>query len=133
MRASFLEHSIERPDARILTARRLPRRRTYGESAILARLPGGKATWQDEVRTGTSVSLRTCGVRSSHASFCSLRSRTAFLFRWPLAARGESLAAFDERCIPAPPQRGCRVGLPGLAALLLRQILPVLPPHRANH
>src|SRR5436190_24035385 len=29
------------------------------------------------------------------------------------AARGESLAAFDERCIPAPPQRGCRVGDPG--------------------
>src|SRR6266705_4010872 len=43
-----------------------------------------------------------------------------------LAARGESLAAFgapsaaaalgtpfDGRCIPAPPQRGCRVGDPG--------------------
>src|SRR5437762_10236789 len=30
-----------------------------------------------------------------------------------LAARGESLAAFDERCIPKPPQRGCRVGGPG--------------------
>src|SRR5205809_2623520 len=29
------------------------------------------------------------------------------------AARGESLAAFDERCIPTPPQRGCRVGGPG--------------------
>src|SRR5207247_584461 len=29
------------------------------------------------------------------------------------AARGESLAAFDERCIPTPPQRGCRVGDPG--------------------
>src|SRR5712691_8845884 len=45
-----------------------------------------------------------------------------------LAARGESLAAFDERCIPAPPQRGCRIGTPALAALLLLQILPVLPP-----
>src|SRR5439155_393605 len=30
-----------------------------------------------------------------------------------LAARGESLAAFDGRCIPKPPQRGCRVGDPG--------------------
>jgi len=29
------------------------------------------------------------------------------------AARGERLAAFDGRCIPAPPQRGCRVGDPG--------------------
>src|SRR5205809_4749643 len=29
------------------------------------------------------------------------------------AARGEGLAAFDERCIPTPPQRGCRVGGPG--------------------
>ena len=29
------------------------------------------------------------------------------------AARGKSLAAFDGRCIPAPPQRGCRVGDPG--------------------
>src|SRR6266850_6485103 len=29
-----------------------------------------------------------------------------------LTARGESLAAFDGRCIPAPPQRGCRVGDP---------------------
>src|SRR5947208_12564126 len=30
-----------------------------------------------------------------------------------LTARAESLAAFDERCIPTPPQRGCRVGGPG--------------------
>src|SRR5436309_11078696 len=29
-----------------------------------------------------------------------------------LAARGESLAAFDGRGIPKPPQRGCRVGDP---------------------
>src|SRR4029077_17975283 len=33
--------------------------------------------------------------------------------RTVLAARGESLAAFDGRCIPSPPQRGCRVGDPG--------------------
>src|SRR5436190_5252201 len=36
-----------------------------------------------------------------------------------LAARGETPAAFGRRCIPPPPQRGCRVGGPGLAALLL--------------
>src|SRR5437762_439630 len=34
-----------------------------------------------------------------------------------LAARGESLAAFDERCIPKPPQRGCRVGGPGASGV----------------
>src|SRR6059036_3671718 len=34
---------------------------------------------------------------------------------------------------PPPPQRGCRVGDPGPAALLLLQILPVLPPHRVKH
>src|SRR5438128_1276983 len=34
-----------------------------------------------------------------------------------LAARGESLAAFDERCIPTPPQRGCRVGGPGASGV----------------
>src|SRR6266513_1005626 len=30
-----------------------------------------------------------------------------------LAARGETPAAFGRRCIPPPPQRGCRVGGPG--------------------
>src|SRR5437867_3808748 len=34
-----------------------------------------------------------------------------------LAARGESLAAFDERCIPKPPQRGCRAGGPGASGV----------------
>src|SRR6266705_7152379 len=34
-----------------------------------------------------------------------------------LAARGESLAAFDERCIPTPPQRGCHVGGPGASGV----------------
>src|SRR5204862_3589911 len=33
------------------------------------------------------------------------------------AARGESLAAFDRRCIPKPPQRGCRVGGPGASGV----------------
>src|ERR1700693_4314147 len=31
-----------------------------------------------------------------------------------LTARGESPAAFGRRCIPPPPQRGCRVGDPGV-------------------
>ena len=33
--------------------------------------------------------------------------------RATLAARGETPAAFGRRCIPPPPQRGCRVGGPG--------------------
>jgi hypothetical protein len=43
------------------------------------------------------------------------------------AARGESPAAFGRRCIPPPPQRGCRVGDRARAALRLAQILPVTP------
>src|SRR5712692_7388965 len=39
--------------------------------------------------------------------------RVAFTQPARLTARGESLAAFDERCIPKPPQRGCRVRGPG--------------------
>src|SRR6266571_5044800 len=31
----------------------------------------------------------------------------------PLAARGATPSAFERRCIPPPPQRGCRVGDPG--------------------
>src|SRR6266851_6418895 len=30
-----------------------------------------------------------------------------------LAARGATPSASERRCIPAPPQRGCRVGTPG--------------------
>src|SRR5712691_10457678 len=64
----------------------------------------------------------------------SLTSITHERYMTGSTARGESLAAFDGRCIPAPPQRGCRVGDPGLAALLLAQILPVFsvvaPCHR---
>src|SRR5439155_17230757 len=41
------------------------------------------------------------------------RNRCLFMSVLTLTARGESLAAFDERCIPTPPQRGCRVGGPG--------------------
>src|SRR5712691_13557358 len=49
---------------------------------------------------------RSTAEHAKHAetSFLSACSR--------LTARGESLAAFDGRCIPAPPQRGCRVGDP---------------------
>ena len=30
-----------------------------------------------------------------------------------LAARSATLSAFERRCIPSPPQRGCQVGDPG--------------------
>src|SRR5712691_8337308 len=42
-----------------------------------------------------------------------------------LSARGESLAAFDERCIPSHPNAAAALGAPAPAALLLLQILPV--------
>src|SRR5437773_12083851 len=47
-----------------------------------------------------------------------------------LAARGETPAAFDRRCIPAPPHRAGKraVGAPALTALLLPQIFPILHP-----
>jgi hypothetical protein len=45
-------------------------------------VPDNKARWQDEVRTGTLVSLRTCEIRNSPGSFCSARSRKAFRLRW---------------------------------------------------
>src|SRR5438094_4542875 len=49
-----------------------------------------------------------------------------------LAARGESLAAFDGRCIPAPPQRGCRVGDPGASCVAPRSNTPGIatPPRK---
>src|SRR5947208_711216 len=53
-----------------------------------------------------------------------------------LAARGESLAAlgtpFDGRCIPAPPQRGCRVGDPGAGCVAPRSNTPGIatPPRK---
>ena len=49
----------------------------------------------------------------------------------PLAARGESLAAFDGRCIPAPPQRGCRVGDPGPGCVARRSHVPDILTPRA--
>src|SRR5439155_24105019 len=62
-----------------------------------------------------------------------------------LAARGESLAAFgapsaaaalgtpfDGRCIPAPLQRGCRVGDPGAGCVAPRSNTPgiAIPPRK---
>src|SRR5712691_4858778 len=62
-----------------------------------------------------------------------------------LAARGESLAAFgapsaaaalgtpfDGRCIPKPPQRGCRVGGPGAGCVAPRSKTPGIatPPRK---
>src|SRR5947208_5519574 len=52
-----------------------------------------------------------------------------------LAARGESLAAlgtpFDGRCIPSPPQRGCRVGDPGAGCVAPRSNTPGILGRRA--
>ena len=48
-----------------------------------------------------------------------------------LAARGESLAAFDGRCILDPPQRGCRVGDPGAGCVALPSNIPDILGHRA--
>ncbi len=48
-----------------------------------------------------------------------------------LAARGESLAAFDGRCIPKPPQRGCRVGGPGAGCVAPRSNTPGILGRRA--
>src|SRR5439155_13751279 len=50
-----------------------------------------------------------------------------------LTARGKSLAAFDERCIPTPPQRGCRVGGPGASGVAPPSNTPGIAPHRAHH
>src|SRR5437899_7851570 len=49
-----------------------------------------------------------------------------------LTARGESLAAFDGRCIPKPPQRGCRVGGPGAGCVAPRSNTPGIatPPRK---
>jgi hypothetical protein len=54
------------------------------------------------------------------------------LIRRRLAARGESPAAFGRRCIPPPPQRGCRVGDPGLRCVAPRSNTPGIAPHRAQ-
>src|SRR5947207_9227059 len=48
-----------------------------------------------------------------------------------LAAGGESLAAFDERCIPKPPQCGCRVGGPGAGGVASPSNTPGILSRRA--
>src|SRR5437867_10529928 len=48
------------------------------------------------------------------------------------AARGETPAAFGRRCIPPPPQRGCRVGGPGAGCVAPRSNTPGIAPHRAQ-
>src|SRR5436189_3586547 len=48
-----------------------------------------------------------------------------------LAARGETPAAFGRRCIPPPPQPGCRVGGPGAGCVAPRSNSPgIAPPPR---
>src|SRR5436190_19783678 len=53
--------------------------------------------------------------------------------RATLAARGETPAAFGRRCIPPPPQRGCRVGGPGAGCVAPPSNTPGIAPHRAQH
>src|ERR1700676_4639208 len=48
-----------------------------------------------------------------------------------LSARGESPAAFGQRCIPPPPQRGCRVGDPGVDCVAPRSNTPGILTRRA--
>src|SRR5436189_1399110 len=48
-----------------------------------------------------------------------------------LAARGETPAAFGRRCIPPPPQRGCRVGGPGAGCVAPRSNTPGILARRA--
>src|SRR6266849_5572207 len=60
----------------------------------------------------------------------------SFIHRLGLAVRGATPSAFERRCIPPPPQRGCRVGDPGpggvappsnIPDILGRRALPGVP------
>src|SRR5436190_13594763 len=60
--------------------------------------------------------------------------RLNFIIGAAPAARGATPSAFERRCIPPPPQRGCRVGDPGpggaappshTSGMLGRRALPV--------
>src|SRR5436309_12998656 len=51
--------------------------------------------------------------------------------RWILTARGEIPAAFGRRCIPPPPQRGCRVGGPGAGGVAPPSNTPSIIARRA--
>ena len=57
--------------------------------------------------------------RIPHSGISCLRAFVA-----AVAARGESLAAFDGRCILDPPQRGYRVGDPGAGCVAPRSNIP---------
>src|SRR5207237_3705774 len=48
-----------------------------------------------------------------------------------LTARGATPSAFERRCIPPPPQRGCRVGDPGSGCVARRSHIPDILPPRA--
>src|SRR5947207_1401994 len=51
--------------------------------------------------------------------------------RQRLTARGESPTAFGRRCIPSPPQRGCRVGDPGSGCVAPPSNIPDILGRRA--
>src|SRR5712692_5207489 len=48
-----------------------------------------------------------------------------------LAARGATPSAFERRCIPSPPQRGCRVGDPGSGCVAPPSNIPDILGRRA--
>src|SRR2546430_9721208 len=59
--------------------------------------------------------------------FSSRRRHTRFDCDWSSDVCSSDLAS------PSHPNAAAALGAPAPAALLLLQILPVLPPHRANH
>jgi hypothetical protein len=73
---------------------------------------------QTQERACCPVPSRAKAPRSSRAS-------------WALAAPGETPAAFGRRCIPPPPQRGCRVGGPGSGCVAPRSNTPGILARRA--
>src|SRR5205809_2651933 len=60
------------------------------------------------------ITLLACALDTAHLSGSDVRPQKV------LAARGETPAAFGRRCIPPPPQRGCRVGGPGAGCVARR-------------
>src|SRR6266487_5482502 len=72
-------------------------------------------------------------LKKSFRRRCDFQSRAESSAFQVLAARGETPAAFGRRCIPPPPQRGCRVGGPGSGCVAPRSNTPGIAPHRAQH
>src|SRR5438034_1271237 len=72
------------------------------------------------------ITLLACALDTAHLSGSDVRPQKV------LAARGETPAAFGRRCIPPPPQRGCRVGGPGAGCVAPRSNTPGIAPHRAQ-